>query len=67
MLIRILGEVLVGLMAAGLVNAIAIPTVISLGYTPQPWLAWVAVATSIGVCVVIGERMNKGRRSPESS
>ena len=66
MLRRILGEVLVGLMAAGIVMSIAVPTVTSLGYEPQPWLAWAAVALSIAGAVTIGERLNKRRNARQS-
>jgi hypothetical protein len=67
MLLRILGEVLVGFMAAGIVVAIAIPASMQLGYEPGPWLAWGATAVSIAGAIVIGERMNRRRRARESS
>lgn len=67
MLLRILGEVLVGFMAAGIVVGIAIPATMEFGYEPRPWLAWVAVGVSIAVCVAIGERINLRRKARESS
>jgi len=67
MLVRILGEVLLGLLVAGIVMAIAVPTTMQLGYQPGPWLAWGAVAASVAVCVVLGERLHRRRRARESS
>jgi len=66
MLLRILGEVVVGFFAAGIVLAIAIPACMQFGYEPGPWLAWVALAVSIAGCVAIGERMNRRKKGPES-
>lgn len=67
MLLRIVGEVLVGFLAAGIVVGIAVPASIQFGYEPGPWLAWAALAVSIAGSVVVGERMNrrkKARKSP---
>jgi uncharacterized membrane protein YphA (DoxX/SURF4 family) len=66
MLLRILGEVFVGLLGAGMVLAVATPAATQFGYQPRAWLAWVAVAGSVTACVVIGERRNKRRRARES-
>jgi membrane protein implicated in regulation of membrane protease activity len=66
MLFRILGEVLIGLLAAGLVVAVAVPASMRLGYDPQPWLAWVAVAVSMVVCIALGERRHKRRNTRQS-
>jgi len=67
MLLRILGEVLVGLLAAGVVTAIAVPVTMQLGYQTGPWLAGVAIAVSVAFCIVLGERINRRRRARESS
>jgi multidrug transporter EmrE-like cation transporter len=67
MLLRILGEVLVGLMAAGIVMALAVPATMQLGYQPGPWLAWGAVAVSVAGCIMLGERMNRRKKARESS
>ena len=67
MLLRILGEVVVGVLVAGIVAAVLVPASTQLGYETGPWLVWVALAGSIGACVAIGERRNKrqkGRQSP---
>lgn len=67
MVLRILGEVLLGFLAAGMVMAIAVPAAMQFGYEPGPWLAWIVVAISVAVCVVVGERLNRRRNSPGSS
>jgi di/tricarboxylate transporter len=67
MLLRILGEVVVGFLVAGIVVGIAVPAVMQFGYEPEPWLVWVGLAASIAVCVVIGERTNRRKKAPESS
>lgn len=66
MLLRILGEVVVGVLLAGLVLAVVVPAVMRLGYTTGSWLGWAAVAGSIAVCVAAGERMNQRRKARES-
>lgn len=67
MRLRILGEVLVGFLAAGIAVSIAMPAATQFGYEPGPWLAWVALAVSIAACVAIGERMNRRKKARESS
>ncbi|MGE0862702.1 MAG: hypothetical protein AB7P34_02270 [Vicinamibacterales bacterium] len=66
MLLRILGEVLVGFLAAGIVVSIAVPAAMQFGYEPGPWLAWVAIAMSIAVSIAAGERMNRRKKARES-
>lgn len=58
MLFRILSEVFVGLLVAGIVMAVLVPATLQLGFQPGPWLAWVAVAGSVALCIAIGERRN---------
>ena len=67
MLFRILGEVIVGVLIAGIVTTLLVPAALQLGYETGPWLAWVAVAGSIAVCVAVGERRYKRRKAPGSS
>lgn len=67
MVLRILGEVLLGFLAAGIVMAIAVPVAMQFGYEPGPWLAWIAVAISVAGCVAVGERLNQRRKSAGSS
>jgi hypothetical protein len=66
MLLRIFGEVLVGLLAAGVVAGIAVPATIRFGYEARPWLAWVSAAAAIAVSVAIGERRHKRRTARQS-
>lgn len=66
MLLRIVSEVLVGLLAAGIVVGIAVPAAIQFGYEPRPWLAWVSVAVAVAACVALGERRNKRRSARQS-
>lgn len=63
MLLRILGEVLVGLLAAGLVLAVIVPAIPQLGYELAPWVAWAASAGCIAACVMAGERRHKRRKA----
>jgi general stress protein CsbA len=65
MLFRILSEVFVGLLVAGIVTAVLVPATMQLGYEPRPWMAWVAVAGSVAACIAIGER--KTRQKARSS
>lgn len=65
MLLRILGEVVVGVLVAGIVAAVLVPTSIQLGYE-GPWVVWVALAGSIAACVAIGERRNKRLKASQS-
>ena len=66
MLLRLLGEVVVGVLVAGLVTAIVVPMAIQLGYTTGPGTAWMAVAGSIAVCVALGERRHKRHKARQS-
>ena len=66
MLFRILQEVFVGLLVAGIVMAVLVPATIQLGFEAGPWLAWVAVAASVAVCIAIGERRNKQKAGGSS-
>lgn len=67
MLLRILGEVVVGLLLAGIVTAVLVPAAMHLGYADGPWLVWVPVAGSVTACIVAGERRNKRRKAGASS
>lgn len=67
MLFRILGEVVVGLLVAGLVTSFVVPAAVQLGYAARPWLAVVLTCVSIAACIVGGERIHGRRRARESS
>ena len=66
MLLRIVGEVFVGLLVAGIVVGIAVPAAMRFGYNPQPWLAWVSVAVVVAACIALGERRHKRRTARQS-
>jgi general stress protein CsbA len=67
MLSRILSEVFVGVLVAGIVTAVMIPAARQLGYAPGAWMAWVALAGSIAACIVVGERRSRRRNASGSS
>ena len=65
MLLRILGEVLVGLLVAGIVMAVAgAGRRCSWATTTGPWLVWVAVAVSIAACVVDRRAAEQAPKGP---
>jgi len=67
MLSRILSEVFVGVLVAGILVAVLIPAASQLGYAPGPWMAWAALAGSIAACIAVGERRSRRRRATGSS
>jgi hypothetical protein len=67
MLFRILSEVVVGILVAGVVAAVAVPVTIQLGYETGPWLVVVIACVSIAACIVGGERVHARRKARESS
>jgi len=67
MLLWILGEVVVGLLVAGLVAGLVVPASMRFGFDPGPWVGVGITATCIVVCVVVGERMRGRRNARESS
>jgi hypothetical protein len=67
MLFRILSEVVIGILVAGLVGAVAVPVAMQLGYTTGPWLVVVITCASIAACIVGGERAHARRKARESS
>ncbi len=63
MVFRILGEVVAGLLVAGLVSGFGVGAAMQAGYEPGPWAVWVVVAISIAACIAGGERRNKRREA----
>ena len=55
------GEIIAGVLASGAVTAIAAPLLMRSGRDPGPAAVWLTLAVSIVVCVVLGERLRKGR------
>ena len=67
MLLRILGEAVVGLLLAGLVLALAAPAAQQLGYSTGPRMAIVIACLAIAASIVGGERRYRRRKARESS
>jgi len=63
---RLLGEVIVGLLVAGLVTGFVVPAAMQLGYPTSPWLAVAITCASIAACIASGERMHRRRKARES-
>jgi hypothetical protein len=66
MLLRILGEAVVGLLIAGLVLAFAAPAARQLGFETGPPLAVVISCLAIAASIVAGERRFRRRKARES-
>ena len=67
MLLRLLGEVVVGLLIAGLALAVTVPAAMRLGYEAGPIHGVVVTLCALAASVVFGERLRKrrgGRQSP---
>ena len=61
MLLWRLGEVVVGLLIAGLVLAVAVPVAMRLGYETNPMHGVVVTLGALAASVVFGERLRKRR------
>lgn len=66
MLLWILGEVVVGLLVAGLALGLVIPAAMRLGYGIGPALGLVVTAGSLVGSVVYGERLRRRRKARQS-
>ena len=66
MLLWILGEVVVGLLGAGLALALAVPAAMRVGFGTGPALGVVVTAGSLVGAVVYGERLRRRRKARES-
>ncbi len=67
MVFRILGEVVVGMLVAGLVTGFVVAAAMRSGHELGAWVAWLVAAVSIAACIAVGERRNKRRKAAESS
>ena len=56
------GEVIVGILASGAIAAIAAPLLVRAGRDPGPAAVWLTLAVSVVLCIVLGERVRKGRQ-----
>jgi hypothetical protein len=55
-------EVLVGILTAGAISAIMAPLLVRAGRDPGPAAVWLTLAVGIVLCIVLGERLRKGRQ-----
>ena len=55
------GEVVVGILFSGALAAIGAPLLVRAGRDPGPAAVWLTLAVSIVLCILIGERLRKGR------
>lgn len=67
MLLRILGEAVVGLLIAGLVLALAAPAALQLGFDTGPWMAMVISCLAVAAAIMVGERRFRRQKARESS
>lgn len=67
MLFRILGEVIVGMLVAGLLTAFVVPAAARLGYSTGPWMAVAISSVAVIAAVAVGERKHRRRKARESS
>lgn len=56
------GELVVGILLSAAVAAVVTPLLMRSGRDPGPAAVWITLAVSIVLCVIVGERLRKGRR-----
>lgn len=57
----LVGEIVVGVLASGAIAAIALPLLVRAGRDPGPAAVWVALAVSIAMSILVGERLRRAR------
>ena len=67
MLRRILGEVLVGFLIAGIALAVIVPAAARLGYSTSPVHGVVITLCALALSVIVGERRLRRRGARQSS
>lgn len=55
------GELVAGILLSGAAAAIETPLLVRAGRDPGPAAVWLTLAVSLVLCIVIGERLRKGR------
>ena len=55
------GEVIIGVLLSGGLAAIGAPLLMRAGRDPGPAAVWLTLAVSIVLCILVGERLRKGR------
>ena len=66
MLLWLFGEVVVGLLVAGLALAVAVPAAMRLGYETGPLHGVVVTVCALAASVVFGERLRRRRSARQS-
>ena len=56
-----IGELIVGVLLSGAVAAIGSPLLTRAGRDPGPAAMWLTLAVSIVLCILVGERLRRGR------
>lgn len=56
-----LGEVLAGILLSGALAGVGTPLLTHAGRDPGPAALWLTLAVGIVLCIVIGERLRRGR------
>ena len=67
MLRRIVGEVLVGFLIAGIALAVIVPAAARLGYSTSPVHGVVITLCALAISVIVGERRLRGRPGARQS
>lgn len=55
------GEVLAGILLSGAAAAIGTPLLMRAGRDPGPAAVWLTLAVGVVLCILVGERLRKGR------
>ena len=55
------GEVVAGVLVSGGIAAIGAPVLMRTGRDPGPAAVWLTLAVGILLCILVGERLRKGR------
>ena len=57
----LLAEVIAGVLVSGAIAAIGSPLLMRAGRDPGPVAVWLTLAVGVVLCILIGERLRKGR------
>lgn len=56
------GEVVAGVLVAGLMGAAVVPMATRMGWPNGPWMLGVFLVAGLVLCVAVGERLRQGPR-----
>ena len=60
-LLWFIGEVIAGVLVSGAVAGIGSPFLTRAGRDPGPAAVWLTLAVGVVLCILVGERLRKGR------